>query len=190
MRKVYRYQNENPAAQRGVTLIELMISVSIAVILAASVAPSLQATISHNTIAAQMNKISALAQYARGHSIDNQIETTFCATSDYATCSNNWALAKMVFVDTNGDGERNANESLLASLSVERNNIAVQGPQNPVVFTMNGGANNNADILFCGEETSSHRALFISLQGRVKTSRDSDNNGVYEGRNGETLSCS
>jgi type IV fimbrial biogenesis protein FimT len=190
MRKVYSQSDKHSFKQQGVTLIELMVSVSIAIVLAASVAPGLQATIAQNTIAAQMNKVSALAQFARGHAIDNQIATTFCATADYSNCSNNWALAKMVFVDINGDGERNTTESLLTTLSIETNNLTIQGPLDPIIFTSNGGANNNADIIFCGDESSSHRALLISLQGRVKTSQDSDNNNIHEDRDGNALTCS
>ncbi|MGY0583118.1 MAG: GspH/FimT family pseudopilin [Paraglaciecola chathamensis] len=190
MKKLYSHCANSAFKQQGVSLIELMVSVSITIVLAASVAPSLQATISQNTIAAQMNQISALAQFARGHAIDNQIETTLCATADYSTCSHNWSQAKMVFVDSNSDGERNASETLLTSLSKEESNIEVKGPQNAISFTQNGGANSNADILFCGDQVSSHRALLISMQGRVKTSQDSNNNKIHEDRDGNALNCS
>ena len=176
--------------QQGVTLIELMVSVSIAIALAASVAPSIQATISQNAIAAQMNQMSALAQFARGYAINNQSETTFCASADYLACSNDWNQAKIVLVDINGDLQRNDNEPLLASIGIEKSSHDVQGPQVSIRFLANGGANNNADILFCSYETSSNRALMISLQGRVKTSQDSDNNDVHEDRNGDALNCS
>ena len=96
----------------------------------------------------------------------------------------------MVFVDSNSDGERNASETLLTSLSKEESNIEVKGPQNAISFTQNGGANSNADILFCGDQVSSHRALLISMQGRVKTSQDSNNNKIHEDRDGNALNCS
>ncbi len=190
MKNANRYKMKQEFTQQGVTLIELMVSLSIAIALAASVAPSIQATISQNAIAAQMNQISALAQFARSYAIDNQSETTFCASSDYLACSNDWNQAKIVFVDINGDQQRNADEPLLASIGIEKSSHDVQGPQVSIRFLANGGANNNADILFCGNEASSYRALIISLQGRVKISQDIDNNSFHEDRNGDALSCS
>ena len=139
MKNVYLSELKKPFTQQGVTLIELMVSVSIVIVLAASVAPSLQATISQNAIAAQMNQISALAQFARGHAIDNQVETIMCASSDYQVCTNNWSQAKIVFVDSNADGQRNTNEPLLASLGIEKSSHSVQGPQFSLRFLANGG---------------------------------------------------
>ncbi|MFT6895683.1 MAG: type IV fimbrial biogenesis protein FimT [Paraglaciecola sp.] len=178
--------------QTGVTLIELMVSVSIVGVLATSVAPSMQNILIKNSITAQMNELSAVAQYARSHAINQQIDTVLCPSSDFASCSNNWQQGKMVFVDSNADGMRNDNEELLVAKSAVSEPSIVTGPANALRFLANGATNTPGKILFCsgaGDNTQA-RALLISLQGRVKTSVDSDNNGVHEDADGTPLSCS
>lgn len=174
------------------TLIELLISVSIVGVLATSVAPGMQDMLIKNSITAQMNELSGVAQYARSHAIDQQIDTILCPSSDFATCSNNWQQGKIVFVDSNADGIRNDNEELLVAKNAVSEPAVVTGPVNALLFLANGATSTPATIVFCsaaGDSTQA-RALLISLQGRVKTSVDSDNNGIDEGTNGTPLSCS
>jgi type IV fimbrial biogenesis protein FimT len=178
--------------QTGVTLIELMISVSIVGVLSTTVAPSMQDILIKNSITAQMNELSSVVQYARSHAIDQQIDTVLCPSNDFATCSNNWQQGKIVFVDSNADGIRNDNEELLVAKNAVSEPSIVTGPANALRFLPNGATNTPAKILFCSDadDSTQARALLISLQGRVKTSTDNDNNGIDEDTDGTSLSCS
>ncbi|MFQ3236061.1 MAG: type IV fimbrial biogenesis protein FimT [Paraglaciecola sp.] len=178
--------------QTGVTLVELMISVSIVGVLVTAVAPSMQNILIKNSITAQMNELSAVVQYTRSHAIDQQIDTVLCPSSDFATCSDNWQHGKIVFVDSNADGMRNENEELLVAKSAVSEPSIVNGTASVLRFLANGATNTPAKIVFCSEagDSTQARALLISLQGRVKTSVDSDNNGVHEDTDGIPLNCS
>jgi type IV fimbrial biogenesis protein FimT len=74
--------------QKGVTLVELMITVSIVAIILTLVGPSIQSILIKNSIVAEINETSSLIQYARHHAIDEQAEVVVCPSKYYSVCSN------------------------------------------------------------------------------------------------------
>lgn len=178
--------------QAGVTIIELMIGVAILSIILTLAVPSAQTFIIQNRIIAEINEFSGLVQYARYHAIDEQVDTIICPTNDFSECSTNWDLPKMVFADFNGDGSRGNGEEILVGSSALSDQNDMSGPNVTVRFQGNGAVSSPATFLLCHKDDDAKfaRALTLSLQGRVKMSRDTNNDGVHEDNDGNTLSCS
>lgn len=97
----------------GFTLIELMVTVTIAAILATVAMPSLRAFIARGQIASATNELSATLQFARSQAVARNRCVTICRSADTAnlmattptvpTCATsgtNWDSGWLVFEDT------------------------------------------------------------------------------------------
>lgn len=177
--------------QRGLTLLELMITLAISGILLTMVAPSVRDILIRNNITSQVNEISGIIQFARSNAIDEQNTAIVCPTPDFSNCSTNWDQARMVFNDLDGNGNRSADEEILVATSLPSKSLVIAGPAITVRFNGNGTVSTPATIKICHQDGEARfaRALFISLQGRVRLSQDTDNNGVHEDSAGNALSC-
>jgi type IV fimbrial biogenesis protein FimT len=77
--------------QRGFTLIELMVVVSLLAVLLGVGVPSFRATIESNRITTVTNDLVAALQYARSEAVRTGVNHTVCASSNQSTCSGAWA---------------------------------------------------------------------------------------------------
>ena len=177
--------------QKGLSLLEMLISLAIVAIVVTAVSPSIQSILIKNKIVSEINELSATIQFARSHAIDQQISTVVCPSSDFSACSADWNDPKIVFVDSDNNGARGVNEELWASTGAISENNVLTGPNNPLFFTASGETLANAVLLLCHDSQQAEyaRSLTIALQGRVKVSSDSDRNGIHEDTDGAALNC-
>ncbi|MFC4701857.1 GspH/FimT family pseudopilin [Glaciecola siphonariae] len=178
--------------QRGVTLLEMLITLAIAAIILTLVAPNIQSILTRNKITAEINEMSGLLQFARFTAIDEQTNTIVCPTSDFLACTNDWDSPKMVFIDDNANGTRDdADEPLLlSSQSISATNTMTSS-ENSIVFFDSGAASAAAEITICpnSNDATFARALLVSLQGRTRVAVDNNNDGVVEIASGAAISC-
>lgn len=177
--------------QKGLTLIEMLISLAIVAIAITAVAPSIQSILIKNRIVSEINELSAVIQFARNHAIDQQITTTVCPSADFSACTNDWDDPKIVYVDNDGNGSRGTNEELLTTTGASSANNNLSGSVNTLLFLASGEASANSTLLLChsSKQNEYARQLAITLQGRVKMSSDSDRNGIHEDISGTPLTC-
>lgn len=181
----------NKKRQRGVTLVEMMITLAIAAILLTLVAPNVQSILRKNRITAEINELSGLLQFARYTAIDEQVTAIVCPTTDFASCNNDWNSPKMVFIDDNANNSRDGAEALLLSSQTISSAHSMTANDNTVRFLDSGGAEAAVNIRLCPNtnDATFARALFVSLQGRTRISVDENNDGTHEGANGSNLNC-
>lgn len=99
--------------EKGFTLLELMITVVIAGILASMAAPSFTQAIDNNRMTTQINELLTTFNYARSEAIKRSLNVTVCNSNNGASCSGNWHDGWVVFVDTNSDGDVDGGETIL-----------------------------------------------------------------------------
>ncbi|MET1219560.1 MAG: GspH/FimT family pseudopilin [Glaciecola sp.] len=174
----------------GLTLLELMIALSIVALTFIVVGPSAHHLYQNNVIISQLNSTSSVVQFARHHAIHTKHTTIICPTADFIDCDKDWNQHKMVFVDDNANHRLDHDERLLTTLTRSHNTVTT-GPSTPIRFNFNGVSASPATIKICDlNATDRHaRALFVSLQGRIKVSRDKDGDGIYETNSGRDLHC-
>ncbi|GGW86060.1 GspH/FimT family pseudopilin [Alteromonas halophila] len=177
---------------RGLTLLEMLITLAISAILLTVVAPNVQSILAANRVTSDINNISALTQQARFSAINEQQTILLCPTTNYSNCTSSWANAKMIFADSNGNGSRDNSEPLIATTDPLSKTNRLSGISGSLTFEENGGISRAATITICpsGGEAKDASALLLSLYGRVVVANDSNNDGIKEDSDGDDLSCS
>lgn len=92
----------------GVTLLELLVTVSIAGILLAAGVPSMTALTRSNRMVADTNALVATLHAARSEALKDAAQVTVCKSGDQASCNQalDWHDGWIVFIDSDADGVR------------------------------------------------------------------------------------
>jgi type IV fimbrial biogenesis protein FimT len=93
-------------ASRGVTLLELMITIAIAAILASLALPSFSSSLQSNRVATTSNEFLASVAYARSEAMRNNRGAVMCPSTDGSACGGTWQNGWIVWADQNANGTR------------------------------------------------------------------------------------
>jgi len=175
----------------GLTLVETLIVLAIFGLSLSFVGPNIQRFVAHSRIIAHLNDISAIIQHARVLAINHHDTITLCPSPNFSRCSNDWQQGIVVFIDLNGNSIRDDEELLLASSQKIPATEKVFGPNSTIRFYDTGLNSSAASILICphNNDATLARALFISLQGSTRVSKDENRDGVHDRRRGQNLAC-
>lgn len=181
---------------RGMTLIELMVSIAITSILTTVALPSFNDFIIRLRVDNEISLLARLLLTARNHAISSNDNVIICPLADNGTCSINWHEQLSVFIDNNGNQQfDSANGELLISIkgpitsgdilkyATNRNKITYQPTGH--LFGLSNGT-----LRYCpkGYEEKS-RAIVVARSGRFYATTDSNNDGYDETRSNQKISC-
>ena len=176
----------------GFTLIELMVTLSVAAILMAIAIPNIRNFLRNNRLTSGVNDLLHSIQVARTEAIKRQQgNVVVCGTTDPAagtaalTCTYNTFRGWFVFQDTNGNWQRDAGEPVIETHTLIDASVTVKPDANGdiVSFGPSGFANPagarvpTATLVMCDVRgvqavgnSSTARALFITATGRARAS--------------------
>src|SRR5690606_33253855 len=89
-----------PPRQRGVTLLELLVTLLMFGVVAGLALPNMRNFMQSNQVTSQANTFVGALNLARGEAITRGVNVTVCASSDQATCGSDWADGWIVVLDT------------------------------------------------------------------------------------------
>jgi type IV fimbrial biogenesis protein FimT len=162
---------------RGVTLIELLVTLVVLSILLTVAVPGFQSFIRSNRLTSAANEMASALNLARSEAIRRGKTVTLCQSSASASPScdgTSWADGWLVFVGTSGAGDSTAaNHIRVGQISAADVQIstATSAFDSGVSFSPNGAANASdtftLSITCNGDNQNQSRELNIAPTGRV-----------------------
>jgi len=180
----------NRNGQSGFTLVELMVTLAVGATLVGLAVPGIRDFIRNNRLSGGVNDMLHSLQVARTEAIKRQNgNVVWCGTANPSaanpTCDYATLAGWIVFQDTNGNWQHDANEPVIERHDVLDSSITVKTDAadrivsySPSGFANPAGARSPVGtILLCDSRgvvaagsNSTARALFISATGRARAS--------------------
>lgn len=179
--------------QSGFTLIELMVVLAIAVILITSAIPGFQSFIQNNRLSTTAHQFVTSINLARSEAVKRGKQVTMCKSNNSSSCTGNdgWEQGWIVFVDNNGDGQRQTGgtpEELLRVQNKFSGNITISGQddvENLISYTESGFPERIAGgslrkefstlvVCYSNSFDSHARALILNATGSVRSASATD----------------
>jgi len=160
---------------RGLTLLELMATIMILASLALFAIPAFQDLKARTQATALSNHILGMVQLTRSTAVNYGTTATLCPSLNSTTCSRKWKRGLIVFLDSNKDGKRTKDETIVANLKElpEGAWIEWRAFQNPkyLQYQPSGRTNNhNGRFAYCPPNNNQRHAqeIIINKAGRAR----------------------
>ena len=160
--------------QHGLTLIELLVTLTSMTVLSVAATSLLPGFIQQNRIAAAFNDIVAAIHLARSEAIMRRRQVVLCPSTDGRTCGNSadWPQGWLLFASH--DRERDPDEPLLRVGNPLGPGIHLRSGnyRKRIAWQANGSSPGaNSSFTFCGSNRRVNpRVLCLSNSGRVRLS--------------------
>lgn len=192
-------------AQKGLTLVELIVTLVVAAILLTLAAPNLSSFIQRDRLGAQANELLSDLAYARSEAIKRGAVVIVCKSTNPtaatpgcdATVANPWTSGRVIWVDANNNSAMDAAEVLRVRQELDGakgsgnalyGDGSATGTANEVRFTQLGMANppsGNTQFVLCDNRGPGEAlAVAIGLTGRARVTergKDKDGNALTTG---------
>jgi type IV fimbrial biogenesis protein FimT len=178
----------------GFSLLELMITVSVAAILLGLAVPSFTDVIRNNRLTTAANDLLHSTQVARTEALKRQLPVVVCASADSAatptpSCNGGAFTDWFVFVDTNNNWMMDAGEMVLEAHGPVHNSLTVRNDNNGIISYASSGFSNpplpggaivpSRNVVICDSRgnrqigtNSTARAIVIATAGRPRVTKD------------------
>jgi len=166
---------------RGFSLIELLITIAIAAIIAGLGAPSFKKMIDANRIQTSASALQGDMMFARTEAVKRGLWVSICPSTDQATCStsNVWDTGWIVFNDLNGSGTmQNGDLVLRVRQKMTGGGTIVASPaptQNAIIFNREGFTTNlgTTQVAFTLHTSNNYanatRCVLVNFGGSLST---------------------
>ncbi len=164
-------------AARGVTLVELLVVMVIAAILATIAVPSLQSTVKMNRVDTASNQFVATLALARSEAVKQGALVTVASTSGTTDWSLGWSMCQPNTSVANGNCVPIQTSSGLTAPMTNYSTTASLG-FDAMGHLVNNGA--TADFIFCadGVDPTMARGVNVALMGRMRVADTSTATGT------------
>lgn len=167
------------AVGKGFTMIELMLTISIASILLTVAVPSYQSLMRESRLTTQANEFMTALHYARSEAVKRGVRVTICKSTDGATCNgDNWQDGWLIFSDTGSSGTVDSGDEVLrvfpelSSSTLGANaNISNWISYLPSGRSQGSGGLGTGTFDLCSQDKSSGRNIFIINSGRPRVEK-------------------
>lgn len=192
-----------PTQMAGFTLLELMVTLTIAAILLTVGVPGLTTFIANNRMVGQVNSMVGLLNAARVEAIAQRRTVTVCGSADGVTCNAGWSANWLAFIDRDGDGVIDVSVPAVATDDVVIRSVQVPTTLNvallpntktTVQFNAQGFSADGAGATFrfCdGRGNTFARGSILLASGRIAVATDTNStkDNIVNGHDNANLAC-
>ena len=181
----------------GMTLLELLVTLSIAALLTTFAIPSLVGLVRDYRATAAINGIVGQVQFTRSAAITARRPVTLCPGLA-PTCGkrNTWHLGSFAFIDHNKNGRVDGSDKVVREFgpAAGQGEFTWRSFRNRKSLSITGhGLTNwqNGSFRYCpqnGDERYARQAI-LNAQARVRYARDRDGDGIREDAQGHPIRC-
>jgi type IV fimbrial biogenesis protein FimT len=162
--------------QRGVTILELLIVITLLSVILAIAVPGYRQLVLNNRQATAVNELVTALQLARSEAITRNVAApavvSVCASSNGTGCSGTWSDGWIVFIDSDGPAAINVDEVLRAADAPPGLEIGAPGAATAISYRRDGRTLAAADFVFCDSRGASKaRVIQLGLSGRPSVSK-------------------
>ena len=167
--------NRGSSKCRGFTILEVLITISVAAILLGSGVPALQSFIANNQVTATNNSIVEGLNLARFTAVTSGDEVVICPSADESACTGDkWSEGWIVFGNADGNGTPAAAERI--RVRTQTGNLVVSQYSGNIVFESDGttSLSSAANIKVCyknSDVTTNCRTISVSPFGVISSSK-------------------
>jgi type IV fimbrial biogenesis protein FimT len=156
---------------RGVTLIDLLITIAIVSITAGLSLPSLTQTLAESRAQMYMKSLSRVIMYTRTYAITQGHAVTICPLKN-SKCDTDWSKGISVFTDPNMDRRKSKNERIVKILDDPGKNDFLTYPRRGITFRPDGSINGyqSGTFRYCPLQKTSQfsKGLVVNQNGRPR----------------------
>ena len=168
-------------ATRGFSLIELLVTITVASVIAGLAAPSFSKMMNANRIQTGASALQGDMMYARTEALKRGTSVSLCPSSDQQTCTttNVWENGWIVFTDVNASGTLQSGDTILkVRQALPGGNTIAAAPaptQNAVIFNREGFTTNlgTAQVAFTFHTSDNYanstRCVLVNFGGGLST---------------------
>lgn len=180
--------------QRGFTLVELIITVIVAAVLAAIAVPNMSVFVKNNARAARLNSMVTALNYARAEAVDRNVRVTLCKSAAFADCDavgngefeNGW----IVFIDGGVLGTVDGADEILRVFQPDMGGVATMRGRNGIAGAALGQVTYRGNgfplalpastiFNYCDDRgVAQARAIRVATSGHLRMTRDTDGDGT------------
>jgi type IV fimbrial biogenesis protein FimT len=163
-----------PYPQGGLTLVELMVTLSVALIVSFGTLEYLPRFVQEGRMVSEVNQFVAALQLARSEAVKRGRRVVLCPSRDRVNCGNSqdWPLGWMLFASD--DRERDPNEPVLQAASLMGTGIDMNSGnyRKRIVYQPDGSSGgSNSSFTFCERRQRARpRVICLSGSGRPRLS--------------------
>lgn len=125
------------STNRGFTILELLVTLSVAAVLTAVAVPSFRDFVANSRVSSASNLLVTHLNAARSEAVTRGMPVAICASSDQATCSEStsWSSGWIVFTDDSGEaGVLDDDDELLRAAQPPNRDLSMQSGNSYVRF--------------------------------------------------------
>ncbi|MCR6495833.1 GspH/FimT family pseudopilin [Thermomonas sp. S9] len=159
-----------PAAARGFTLVELMVTVSVIAILAVVAVPGMTALINSSRLNGQSEEMLSSLQLARAEAVRRNARVTVCPSTDGSTCTSSTSWTQWI---VRGRDNVTATDDVIRSNRAS-GGVQISGPAAGIVFKPSGLIDAQQVVTVCmptSNPSQNQRVLTVMISGVVSSSK-------------------
>jgi type IV fimbrial biogenesis protein FimT len=158
-------------SQKGMTAIELLITISIASILMAVAAPSFTSTLVKYRLSTNNSNLVADIILARSEALKRSATVSVCQSNNGTSCTaTGWGSGRIVFVDSGTAGQIDTGDTVLkvSAAVASGDTITATFPATFIQYAATGAVSTSGILTVC-RATYSGRQVAIRAVGRIST---------------------